>query len=180
MASWRQFENSAPSLADVCRERFRSTDLVMLGTLRKDGRPRITPIEFFFFEDQLTIGGMWQSRKLADLQRDSRCVLHSTTSDKDGIQGDMKLYGAASEVTDEQYRERYGQALRAATGWRPEGRFHLFTVDISEAAFTVFGAGVGVFRPRLEGAPGVRFRVMGGDSPDTAAGYIVATWSAPA
>lgn len=179
MVSWKQFADSAPALAAVCLERFRSTDLVMLGTLRKDGRPRVTPIEFFFFEDDLFIGGMWQSKKLLDLQRDPRCVLHSTTSDKDGLQGDMKLYGDATEVRDEAYRERYGQALVAATGWRPEGPFHLFTIDITEAAFTVFGGGVSLFRSRLEGAAGVRFRLMGEESADTSAGYVVATWKAP-
>ena len=178
MVSWRQFEVAAPALAAVCSERFRSTDLVMLGTLRKDGRPRITPIEFFFFEGDLTIAGMWQSKKLLDLQRDPRCVLHSTTSNKDGAQGDMKLYGNASEVADDEYRERYGVALLAATGWRPAGPFHLFTVDVTEAAFAVFGTGVNEFRPRLEGAPGISFRILGQDSPDTADGHVVATWKA--
>ena len=178
MASWQQFTDAAPALAAVCAERFHSTDLVMLGTLRKDGRPRVTPIEFFFFEGELTMGGMWQSKKLLDLQRDRRCLLHSTTSNKDGVEGDMKLSGDAHEVTDGEYRERYGQALLAATGWRPEGPFHLFTIDIVEAAFTVFGAGVGLFRPRLEGAPGVTFRMLGEGAADTSAGYIVATWKA--
>ncbi len=179
MSRWQQFEQAAPALAAVCSERFHATDLVMLGTLRRDGRPRITPIEFLFFEGDLTIGGMWQSKKLLDLQRDPRCVLHSITSNKDGIDGDLKVYGEAIEVFDEGYRERYGVALLAETGWRPAGPFHLFTIDITEAAFTVFGTGVAVFRPRLEGSLGISFRLLGEDSPDTA-NRIVATWKAPA
>lgn len=67
----------------------------MLGTLRKNGWPRVTPIEYTFWEGELVLGGMWQSKKLLDLLRDSRCVIYSTTNDKSGQQGDAKLYGRA-------------------------------------------------------------------------------------
>lgn len=82
MTSWEGFVREAPELSELVKTRFDSTDLVMLGTLRKNGWPRITPIEFTYFEGDFVIGGMWQSKKMLDLLRDPRCVIHSTTSNK--------------------------------------------------------------------------------------------------
>ncbi len=79
MTSWEGFVREAPELSELVKARFDSTDLVMLGTLRKNGWPRITPIEFTYFEGDFVIGGMWQSKKMLDLLRDPRCVIHSTT-----------------------------------------------------------------------------------------------------
>jgi len=91
MATWSQFETDCPDLARLARERFGATDLVMLGTLRKNGWPRITPIEYTIWEGELVLGGMWQSRKMLDLLRDPRCAIHSTTTNKNGQEGDVKL-----------------------------------------------------------------------------------------
>jgi Pyridoxamine 5'-phosphate oxidase len=176
MVPWSEFEAAAPALAAIGRERMDASDLVMLGTLRRSGWPRVTPIEYFFFEGELTLGGMWQSQKLLDLLRDPRCVIHSTTSSKDGDQGDFKLYGRALVRDDTGHRARYLEALRAATGWAPAGPMHLFSLDITEAAYAVFGAGVARDLPRLQGSPGCRVQLLGQASPDTAAGYLIATW----
>ena len=72
MASWTDFVEAAPTLAQIGRERFGAHDLVIIGTLRKDGWPRLAPIEYFFFERNLHFGGMWQSKKSLDLVRDPR------------------------------------------------------------------------------------------------------------
>ncbi|HKS90831.1 MAG TPA: pyridoxamine 5'-phosphate oxidase family protein, partial [Tepidiformaceae bacterium] len=88
MVSWDDFARTTPELARLTLERFQSTDLVMLGTLRQDGWPRISPVEWGIFDGDLVIGMMWQSKKALDLLRDGRCVIHSTTSDKNGEQGD--------------------------------------------------------------------------------------------
>ena len=71
MASWDEFELQAPALAALCFQRFKSTDLLMLGTLRKDGFPRISPIEWVIYEGELALGGIWQAKKALDLLRDS-------------------------------------------------------------------------------------------------------------
>jgi hypothetical protein len=139
MASWREFEEAAPYLAGLGRKRFDSTQLAMLGTLRKDGFPRVTPIEYTIYGGEIVIGGMWQSKKCLDLERDGRCVLHSTTSDKAGEQGDSKLSGRAVAMDDAEWRKGYCDWLRAETGWAPDGPFHAFRIDITEAAYVVFG-----------------------------------------
>jgi len=38
---------------------------------------------------------MWRSKKALDLLRDPRIVVHSVTSNKDGTDGDVKIYGRA-------------------------------------------------------------------------------------
>jgi len=175
MASWHEFAAEAPALAALGRERFESTQVVLLGTLRKHGNPRITPVEFTFFDGELCLGGMWQSMKMLDLTRDSRCVVHSTVTTKNGDEGDFKLSGRALPAQDESFRARYGAAVLEATGWQPSEPFHLFTIDIREAAFVVFSdEAVRAAAAKLEGSAGINVAIHGAD-PNTS-GYLVATW----
>lgn len=144
MASWQGFEQLAPELAALARERFASTGLVMLGTIRRNGWPRVTPIEYTIFDGDLVLGGMWQSKKMLDLLRDPRCAIHSTTSDKNGQQGDVKLYGRASPLAEGR-TEPYWQHIFDETGWRADGPAHVFTIDIESAAYVTF-SGDGTMR----------------------------------
>jgi hypothetical protein len=142
MVTWAEFEESAPELAALGETRFRATGLAIVGTLRADGRVRITPVEPRFVDGELQLGMMWQSRKALDLLRDPRCTVHSATADKDGKEGDFKIYGDAEHVTDPARRERHCQVTEEEIGWRPEDdRFHVFSVDIQEVAYTLFGEG---------------------------------------
>jgi len=70
----------------------------MLGTLRRDGSPRISPVEPYLIEGQLLVGAMAWSTKVADLRRDPRYVLHSAMVDPDSGEGEFKLYGSAVEA----------------------------------------------------------------------------------
>ncbi|HLN15256.1 MAG TPA: pyridoxamine 5'-phosphate oxidase family protein [Acidimicrobiales bacterium] len=136
MVSWAEFEAAAPDLAQLGRARFQATGLSLVGTLRANGWPRITPVEPLLHDGRLYLGMMWQSKKALDLLRDPRCVVHSTVSDKDGTEGDVKIYGRAEPVADAEEREGYCVALEAAIGWRPQGdEWHLFAVDITEVGF---------------------------------------------
>src|SRR5207253_10232258 len=81
IVTWDDFSKACPELAALGEERFRARELCMLGTLRRNGWPRISPNELDFVAGQLLLGMMWQSYKALDLLRDSRCVLHSCTSD---------------------------------------------------------------------------------------------------
>jgi hypothetical protein len=137
MATWAEFEQSSPELAGLARERFEMTDLVMLGTLRKDGWPRITPIEYTIFEGDFAIGGMWQSKKMLDLLRDPRCTIHSTTTDKDGKEGDVKLFGWARQY-DAVTEKRYWQHIFETIQFQPVGPAHVFAIDIESVAYLRF------------------------------------------
>lgn len=136
--NWGEFERASPELAALGRERFESRELCMLGTLRRGGWPRISPCELDFVGDELLLGMMWRSPKALDLLRDDRCVLHSATADRNGAEGDFKLYGRARQVDDPDTHARYRAAVRARIDWEPSGSFHLFTIDVDSAGFVVF------------------------------------------
>jgi hypothetical protein len=135
MVSWARFETAASPLAAIVRARFDDDGLILLGTLRRSGGPRISPVEPLSVDDQLYLGMMWRSMKALDLRRDGRCVVHSIVTTTDGTEGDVKVYGRAVEIADDDERDRYGAALLAKIGWRPGGDFHLFAVDISEVGY---------------------------------------------
>ncbi|MDP9297120.1 MAG: pyridoxamine 5'-phosphate oxidase family protein, partial [Actinomycetota bacterium] len=60
---WVEFEQACPQIASLARERFAKDELVMLGTLRSDGSPRISPCEIDIVEGHLCLGMMWRSKK---------------------------------------------------------------------------------------------------------------------
>lgn len=134
MTSWAEFAEAAPELARFGEERFEGPGFIFLGTTRTDGWPRVTPVESLICDGGLYLGMMWQSMKALDLLRDARCLLHSAVADRTGSEGEFKLRGRAMDVTDEEERERYCVALEAKIGWRPDGPFHLFAIDIVDAA----------------------------------------------
>lgn len=111
----------------------------MLGTVRADGSPRISPCELDFVAGELMLGMMWQSRKALDLLRDPRCVLHSCTTDRMGTEGDVKVYGRAIDVRDPVARRAYRDAVKQRIDWAPdEPHFHAFTIDVESAGYITF------------------------------------------
>ncbi len=135
--TWRQFGSAEPELAALGVAMFARTGLALVGTLRRDGWPRISPVEPFIVDGQLYLGMMWRSRKALDLLRDPRCVVHSTVSDREGTEGEFKVYGRAVEVTGLDERQRFGDAVYAAIGLRPEEpEFHCFAIAIESVVFS--------------------------------------------
>ena len=135
--TWEQFAAANPELASLGESQFARTGLAMVGTLRKDGWPRISPVEPFLVDGQLSLGMMWRSVKALDLLRDSRCVVHTTVSDRHGSEGEFKVYGHAVDIKDPEARRRFADAVFAAIGFRPEEpEFHCFSVAIESVAFS--------------------------------------------
>ena len=135
---WEEFKRADPELEALGEERIEAARLVLLGTLRKNGFPRISPVEPLLTMGRLYLGMMWQSRKALDLLRDPRCTVHTTVSDRHGSEGEFKLYGLGLEVRDPEKRRLYGEALYEKIGIKPEEpEFHLFAVDIESAAYAV-------------------------------------------
>jgi hypothetical protein len=134
--SWRALDASAPDLAREGRTRFERTNVALLGTIRADGSPRISPVEPRLLAGELVIGVM-RSPKSDDLLRDPRCVLHSTVSDLDGSEGEFKVHGRATRTDDPSILHSKG------TWWvgRPRDRFEVFTIQIDEAILVTWNAG---------------------------------------
>lgn len=136
MTTWNAFVREAPALAEVAQRRIDDTGVVFVGTLRRDGWPRISPTEPLIMDGDLYLGMMWRSTKALDLRRDPRCVVHTTIRDRLDGGGDVKIYGAAADVHDAGERERYRTALKEKIDWSPDGPFDLFKLDITEAGMT--------------------------------------------
>jgi hypothetical protein len=129
--NWKELQETAPEMAALGIERFQRSGVALLGTLCKDGSPRISPVEPFFIGDHLLLGMMWRSMKAFDLLRDARCVIHSAVTNAEGNEGEFKLRGRAVELTDEQYY----QAIRERWEAPSFTRLHVFSVDIESASF---------------------------------------------
>lgn len=137
---WDAFAAACPELAAAGEERLRKHELCLVGSLRRDGSPRISPVEPDFVDGQLLLGMIWQSMKARDLLRDPRCVIHSCTCDRHGTDGDFKLYGTATDVQDPSLRKLYRETIYERIGWAPEEpNYHLFAIEIDSAAFVRFG-----------------------------------------
>ena len=80
MLDWRDMDRGAPELARLGLARLAAARLAMLGTLRRDGSPRISPVEPCIVDGQLLAGAMTWSGKAADLRQDPRYVLHSVVA----------------------------------------------------------------------------------------------------
>jgi hypothetical protein len=141
VATWDEFRDGDPEFAAIAEARFDADGLVLVGTLRANGWPRISPVEPLIVDGDLLLGMMWRSRKAIDLLREPRCVVHSIVSDKAGTEGDVKVYGLALPVEDPVRRERYCAALEERIGWRPEGDYHLFSIDVTEVGYFVVSEG---------------------------------------
>ena len=138
--NWDDFEAAAAELAALGREAFEEQHLSILGTLRADGWPRISPCEIYFVDGEVMLGMMRNSQKSHDLRRDPRITVVNGQAERIPKRGDFKLYGMAHEVTDPDQREHYGQTIFAAIEWRPDEPFPLFAVDIHSASYISFGA----------------------------------------
>jgi hypothetical protein len=128
--TWRDLELAAPELARLGAARLDAARVAMLGTLRRDSSPRISPIEPYLVGGQLLVGAMAWSAKVHDLRRDPRYVLHSAITDPDTGEGELKLYGSAGEADD--LRREAAEAWWCA--WPPE-RAVVFCLHIEEAVF---------------------------------------------
>jgi hypothetical protein len=136
---WSDFEQAAPEIASLARDAFEEEHLAILGTIRRDGWPRISPCEVYFVQGELMLGMMRNSLKARDLWRDARITVVNGQESRIPKRGDVKLYGRAVEVTDPALRELFGRTIYAAIEWRPEEPFPLFAVDIQSASYIAFG-----------------------------------------
>ena len=135
-SGWPAFKEAAPELAAQAEELFEEVGVVLLGTIRKDGSPRISPVEPLFVDGELQLGMMWQSLKALDLLRDPRCTVHNCITDRMAPHGEFKLHGVAAGIQDLDRRKRYCEELKKKINWAPkEPKFHVFEIaDIKSAA----------------------------------------------
>lgn len=139
--SWRELELGAPAIARLGLTRLNCPRVALLGTLRRDASPRISPVEPYIAEGQLLIGAMAWSGKAADLRRDPRYVLHSTVTDPDSGEGELKLSGSAVVAS----HDHHGVAEAWWSAWPPD-KAVVFFLGIEQAVFVEWDTGHGVMK----------------------------------
>jgi hypothetical protein len=133
---WEDFEQLEPNLAMLGRGKLGEPGVVLVGTIRTDGSPRVSPVEPLFWNRDLWLSMGWRTRKATDLQRDPRILVHSIVTTREGTGGEYKLRGRAITEADPQVHDSYADAVASQLGWQPEpGRFHLFRIDVEEVTF---------------------------------------------
>jgi hypothetical protein len=135
---WQDVVDSEPELAAEVQDVFDAHKHKLIATLRKDGSPRISGIEFEFTAGDVSFGMMPNSRKRDDLRRDPRTELHSTSllpeDDALAWRGDARISGRAREITDAAERSRFTDTSPRA--------YPLFVLDIDR-----------VVRIKMDGSP---------------------------
>jgi Pyridoxamine 5'-phosphate oxidase len=129
MLDWGDMELDAPEIARLGIARLNAARIAMLGTLRLDGSPRISPIEPYIVHGRLLVGVMTWSAKAADLRRDPRYVLQSSVTGRDSGDEELKLHGRAVRADPEIRRE-------AADAWwldQPPDKAMVFVLRIGQA-----------------------------------------------
>ena len=149
MLPWAEFEQAAPELAALGRERIEAFGFVFLGTVRKDGGPRVNPVEAHFVEGQLTLTMIWRSLKAPDLLRDPRAYLHTPILEPSlGRPGEFKLRASAVAVEERALRAAVADTIERASGWRPPERWHVFAAEVESAAFHDYDEASGLHHVR--------------------------------
>ena len=142
MFRWADFETAAPQLAAQCRELIERFRFVLVGTIRHDGTPRISPVEAHIVQGHLMLVMISGTLTARDLLRDPRILLNSPITHPDDPNSEFKLRGRAVDIQDQVLREATAGAIKAASGWRPPEGWHFFSIDIEDAAFIAWEGGV--------------------------------------
>ena len=123
MMSFDEFRSHVPEIADPMLARLEATGLAILGTIRRDGSPRVSPIEVVIRDGRLFVGMMPGSTKHRDVTRDPRVSLLTPVADRHDVAGEGKLFARleplAQDVADRMlaaHAEQIGMDAGALAG----------------------------------------------------------------
>jgi hypothetical protein len=137
--TWRTFAAAAPEMAELGQAQFAAAGVALVGTVRRDGSPRISRVEPCVIEGELYLGMMWQSRKALDLLRDPRIVVCNAICSNTGTERELTLRGRGIAIADPAVRRRFMEAVAERSDWKEP--FHLFAVAVESAALLTYQGG---------------------------------------
>lgn len=97
--TWSEFQGSQPEFSSRVEACLRRHPHHVMATLRRDGSPRVSGINVFINDGVLWCGSMANSRKVSDLDRDSRMALHSAPLSETLVGGDARITGVAKQLS---------------------------------------------------------------------------------
>jgi predicted pyridoxine 5'-phosphate oxidase superfamily flavin-nucleotide-binding protein len=136
--TWDEFEQAAPEIAANGRELIERFQFVLVGTLTKDGSPRVTPVEAYIIDGHLLVNMIPRSLKARDLLRDPRVYVHAPVTSKEGSP-EFKLAGRAEVLESEQLRTKLDDLFWEMIKWRPLPDSHYFELLAERAAWITYG-----------------------------------------
>jgi hypothetical protein len=136
---WSAIAESEPALGVVVSERLIGPGVLLVGTGRRDGSPRISGVEPLVMDGHLWLSMMRGSAKARDLARDPRILLHSIVTGPEAA-AEIKVRGTVSaHDEDPGLHERYAAAVSERLGWQPvPGAFMLFAVDVEDVTYIAY------------------------------------------
>lgn len=138
MLGWAELERAAPEIAAHGRELIERFQFVLVGTLTKDGSPRITPVEAYIIDGHLLVNMIPGSLKARDLLRDPRVYVHAPVTAKEGSP-EFKLAGRAEVLEDQELRTKLDDLFWEMIRWRPAPDSHYFELLAERAAWVTYG-----------------------------------------
>jgi hypothetical protein len=137
--TWAELEVATPEIAALGRDLLERFHFVLIGTLTKDGSPRVNPCEAYVIDGHLVLNMMPRSLKALDLLRDPRIYVHTPVTSKEGAEGEFKLAGRAPELVDASLRTKLDDLFWEMIRWRPAPESHYFEVLAERVAYHRYG-----------------------------------------
>ena len=106
---------TTPSWQEVI-EALNRAEMFWLSTVRRDGRPHVTPLPAIWQDGNLHICTGDNEQKAVNLAADPRCVL-STGDDRMNAGLDVVVEGTAERVTDESTLRELAQLWKSKLDW---------------------------------------------------------------
>jgi general stress protein 26 len=125
------------------------SEMFWLSTVRRDGRPHVTPLPAIWLDGALHFCTGSEEQKTKNLETESRCILTTGTNDmRSGL--DVVVEGSASRVTDRAQLQRLADLWKSKLDWDfevgdgefrdPDGR-HGFVFGVLPVKVLAFGKG---------------------------------------
>jgi predicted pyridoxine 5'-phosphate oxidase superfamily flavin-nucleotide-binding protein len=136
--TWEELEQTAPEIAARGRKLIERFQFVLVGTLTRDGSPRITPVEAYIVDGHLLVNMIPRSLKAFDLLRDPRVYVHAPVTAKEGSP-EFKLAGRGEVLESDDLRKKLDDLFWEMIKWRPLPDSHYFELLAQRAAWVEYG-----------------------------------------
>ena len=133
LSTWKDFEETSESLAQLGRERL-DGQICYLATTQPSGAPRVHPVTPIIGGEHLYVFMEPTSSKRSDLNADKRYALHSSVRTNAGDGGEFLVHGTALETDDAGERK----IVHEASSYTIEDRYVLFRLDVDRVLFTEY------------------------------------------
>ena len=157
---WAEFSDEARELARDIAGLIEQYRFALIGTIRRDGTPRISAVETHLVSDHLMLVMIPKTRKASDIRRDDRITLQSPVLDAAAPGAEYKLHGRAVIVDDEGLRGAASRAIEGRSGWKPEESWVFLSVLVGEASHLSWGPDGSCHLRRWKTGEGVESRLL--------------------